>query len=84
MEQMRTVLDRARQHGELRPGVPLDLACAVVVGPMFLYCLSRLAGGGLQLPEDVAAEFTRVILGGIGATTGLSTCLSTSTHTRTA
>jgi AcrR family transcriptional regulator len=68
LEQMRTVLARARQRGELRPDVPVDLASAVVAGPLFLYYLSLLAGGGLQLPTDVAAAFTRVILGGIGAT----------------
>ena len=70
LEQMRAVLDRARQHGELRPGVPVDLACAVVAGPLFLYYLSLLAGVGLRLPKDRAGSFTRVILEGIRATNG--------------
>jgi AcrR family transcriptional regulator len=68
LEQMRTLLNRARQRGELRPDVSIDMASAVVAGPLFLYYLSLLAGGGLQLPRDVSAAFTRLILRGIGAT----------------
>lgn len=68
LEQMRTVLGRARQRGELGPGVPVDLACAVVAGPLFLYYLSLMAGGGLEVPEDVPAALTRLILRGIGVT----------------
>ena len=66
MDQLRAVLDRARARGELRAGVPTDVACALVAGPLFLYYLTLLAGFELDLGGDLAAQFTRLILDGIG------------------
>ncbi|HEY1206580.1 MAG TPA: TetR/AcrR family transcriptional regulator [Bryobacteraceae bacterium] len=65
MVQLRAVLERARARGELRAGVPTDAACALVAGPLFLYYLALLAGAELDLPGDLAAQFTRLILDGI-------------------
>ena len=66
MDQLRAVLERARARGELRAGVPTDVACALVAGPLFLYYLTLLAGFELDLGGDLAAQFTRLILDGIG------------------
>ena len=66
MEQLRALLERARARGELRAGVPTDVACALVAGPLFLYYLTLLAGFELDLGGDLAAQFTRLILDGIG------------------
>ena len=66
MEQLRAVLERARGRGELRAGVATDVACALVAGPLFLYYLTLLAGFELDLGGDLAAQFTRLILDGIG------------------
>ena len=68
MDQLRAVLERARARGELRADVPIDLACSLVGGPLFLYYLALLSGAGLDLPGDLAAQFTRLILGGIATT----------------
>ena len=65
MDQLRAVLERARARGELRAGVPTDVACALVAGPLFLYYLTLLAGFELDLGGDLAAQFTRLILDGI-------------------
>jgi AcrR family transcriptional regulator len=66
MKQLRTVLERARARGELRAGVPTDVACALIAGPLFFYYLTLLAGAELDLPGDLAAQFPRLILDGIG------------------
>ncbi len=67
MEQLQTVVERARARGELRPGVPSAVACALIAGPLFLYYLALLAEFEMDLPNDLATHFTRLILSGIGA-----------------
>ena len=66
MEQLRTIIERARARGELRRGVSTDAACAMVAGPLLLYYLSLVAGARLELHGDLAAQLTRLILGAIG------------------
>ncbi len=67
MEQLRAVVERARARGELRSGVPVEIACALIAGPLFLYYLALLAEVKMDLPDDLAAQVTRLILRGIGA-----------------
>lgn len=67
MEQLRAVVERARARGELRSGVPVEIACALIAGPLFLYYLALLAEVEMDLPGDLAAHVTRLILRGIGA-----------------
>ncbi len=67
MEQLRAVVERARARGELRSGVPAGMACALIAGPLFLYYLALLAEFEMDLPNDLAAHFTRLLLCGIGA-----------------
>ena len=43
------------------------LACALIAGPLFLYYLALLAEVKMDLPDDLAAQVTRLILRGIGA-----------------
>ena len=67
MEQLRALLNRARARRELRSDLPIDLACTLVAGPLFLYYLTILTRARTNLPGDLAAQFTRAILQGIGS-----------------
>ncbi len=67
MKQLRTVVERARARKELRADLPTDVACAMIAGPLFMYYLTLLAEAKLDLPKDLAAEVTRVILRAIAA-----------------
>jgi hypothetical protein len=64
---LRAVVERARGRGELRSGVPVEIACALIAGQLFLYYLALLAEVEMDLPGDLAAHVTRLILRGIGA-----------------
>lgn len=65
MEQLRALLERAKTRRELRPNLPIDLACAMIGGPLFLYYLALLAEAKVELPGDLPSQLTRVILAGI-------------------
>jgi len=65
MEQLRTLVKRAKARGELRAEVPIDVACAMIAGPLFLYYLTLLADAEVDMPRDLAKRLTRTILGGI-------------------
>jgi hypothetical protein len=67
LEQLRAVVERARARGELRAGVPTEMACALIAGPLFLYHLVLLADVEMPLPNDLPAHLTRLMLRGIGA-----------------
>lgn len=75
MEQLRAVLERARARGELRSEAPIDVACALVAGPLFLYYLTLLAGYELDLGGNLAGQFVCLILEGIGKRTTRSPAL---------
>jgi len=65
MAQLRTLLERARARQELRTDLPIDLACAMIAGPLFLYYLTLLAEAEVDLPHSLAQQLTQAILGGI-------------------
>ena len=67
LAQLRAVLERAQVRGELRPDVPIDVASALIGGPVFLYYLTLLSGAEFDLTNDLADQFTRLVLKGIGA-----------------
>ena len=67
LAQLRAVLERAQARGELRRGVPLDLAGALITGPVFLYYLTLLSGAEFDLTNNLADQFARLVLEGIGA-----------------
>lgn len=67
LTQLRAVLERAQARGELRPGVPIDVASALISGPVFLYYLTLLSGAEFDLTNNLADQFTRLVLEGIGA-----------------
>ena len=65
IEQLRAIVERARRRKELRADLSTELASAMIAGPLFLYYLALLAEAEVDLPTDLPAQLTRVILGGI-------------------
>ncbi len=65
IEQLRAIVERARLRKELRADLSTELASAMIAGPLFLYYLALLAEAEVDLPTDLPAQLTRVILGGI-------------------
>jgi AcrR family transcriptional regulator len=65
LEQIRGLVERSRERGELKAGLPTDLASAMIAGPLFLYYLVILAEAELDLPSDLVEALTNAILGGI-------------------
>jgi AcrR family transcriptional regulator len=61
IEQMRAIVERARTRGELRAGLPTDIACAMVAGPLFLYYLTLLVGVEVRLSRDPVGQLTRAM-----------------------
>jgi len=66
LEQLRVLVARARLRGEVRSDVELDVAGAVIAGPLFLYYLTLFAEVDVNLPNDTAEQLTQAILSGIG------------------
>ncbi|MEV6111702.1 TetR/AcrR family transcriptional regulator [Streptomyces sp. NPDC052109] len=56
------VLRRARENGELRPDVDLDLANDMFVGPMLVRSIMR---PDADLPEDLAEQIVDTVLEGL-------------------
>ena len=54
LEELRGLVRRAHARGELRRGLAVDLACATIAGPLFLYALAFLAGAKLEFEGDLA------------------------------
>jgi len=65
MEQMRALLERARVRRELRSDLPVDLASALIAGPLFLYYLALLVEAEVDLPRNLPTQLARAILVGI-------------------
>jgi|CZKL01.1.fsa_nt_gi AcrR family transcriptional regulator len=65
MEQLRALLERAKARRELRSDLPIDVACAMIGGPLFLYYLALLAEAEVDLPSNLPSQLTRAILSGI-------------------
>ena len=65
MEWLRALLERAKVRKELRSDLPIDIACAMIAGPLFLYYLALLAEAEVDLPGDLVSQLTHVILKGI-------------------
>ena len=65
MAQLRILLERARARKELRSDLSIDLACAMIAGPLFLYYLTLLTEAEVNLPRGLAQQLTQAILGGI-------------------
>ena len=65
LRQLRAIVLRARDRGELRADLSVDVACGVIAGPLFLYYLALLAGTEVGLSADPVGKLTRAILGGI-------------------
>ena len=65
LEELRGLVRRAHARGELRRGLAVDLACATIAGPLFLYALAFLAGAKLEFEADLARGLSRAVLGGI-------------------
>jgi len=63
LEQLRCLIERACARKELRAGLPTDVACAMIAGPLFLYYLTVLTE--LDMPRNLADQLTRSILSGI-------------------
>jgi AcrR family transcriptional regulator len=65
LEQLRQVIDRARQRGEIAQDLSTDAVCAVIAGPLFLYYLVLLAKADIKLDGDAAEQISRLIMDGI-------------------
>ena len=65
MDQLRGLVTKARDRGELLPDLAIDVACAIIAGPLFLYYLTLLAQADLALPADLVEHLTRSILRGV-------------------
>jgi AcrR family transcriptional regulator len=63
LEQLRGLVERARVRKELRADLPTDVACAMIAGPLFLYCLALLTE--VRMPSNLTDQLTRSILSGI-------------------
>jgi AcrR family transcriptional regulator len=69
LRQMRALVERARARHELREDIPVEIAAAMIAGPLFLYLLVLLVDDDVRWPAHRSEEFTRAILHGIGAKT---------------
>jgi AcrR family transcriptional regulator len=63
LEQLRSLIERARARKELRANLSTDIACAMIAGPLFLCYLALLAE--VEMPDNLADQLTRSILSGV-------------------
>ncbi|GAB1815901.1 TetR/AcrR family transcriptional regulator [Mycobacterium sp. MUNTM1] len=68
IEQIHTLIERARRRGEIHPNLDTDVIAMTIAGPVFLYQLSVLTNTDTDLPEDMPDQMIRAILVGISAT----------------
>jgi AcrR family transcriptional regulator len=67
IEQIRGLVERARDRNELRAGLPVDVACAMIAGPLFLYYVTLVAETEVDLSRNPAEQLTRAILNGVAS-----------------
>jgi AcrR family transcriptional regulator len=67
LDQLRCLVERARNRGELRPGVSTDIVCTMIAGPLFLYQVVIITEAKVDLPDNLVDEITSAILGGIAS-----------------
>jgi AcrR family transcriptional regulator len=65
LEQLRSLVERARARKELRADLPTDVICAMIAGPLFLYYLTLLTEAKVDTSSDLAEQLTRAILIGV-------------------
>jgi AcrR family transcriptional regulator len=65
--QIRVLLDRARDRNEIDRSVSSEAAAAMIAGPLVIYHLALLAEPEMTWPDNLAEEFTRRVLVGIGS-----------------
>lgn len=63
--QLRVLVERARARKELRKDLPIDVACMMIAGPLFLYYLACLSEMELDVSGNLTNQLTRTILRGI-------------------
>ena len=62
MDQLRQVIDGARERGEVTSRAPTDVICALVAGPLFLFYLTLLVRLDIRFEEDPADQLVSLIL----------------------
>lgn len=62
LKQLRKLVARAKSRGELRDGLPGDVACIMISGPLLAYYLSLLAETELNLSKRPLEQITAAIL----------------------
>lgn len=62
LAQMTIVVERARGRGELRPGLSVEVAAAMIAGPLFLGALVSLVDTDSRLSEETSEELIGTIL----------------------
>jgi len=65
LEQLRSLVVRARARKEVRAHLPTDVACAMIASPLVLYYLTLLAEAEVALSNNLVDQLTRAILSGI-------------------
>ena len=64
MRPVRTVIERARERGEISNAVPVELLCDVISGPVMIRTLFR----GLDTDPEQMAMVVDTLIGGLGST----------------
>lgn len=65
--QIQVLLDRARDRNEIDRSVSSEAAVAMIAGPLVAYFLALLTEPEMTWPDNLAEEFTRRVLLGIGS-----------------
>lgn len=63
--QLRQLVDRAHARKELRADLPVDIACVMISGPLFVYYLALLAETRLDMSPNITEQLTRAILASV-------------------
>ncbi len=63
LEATRTPIEKAAQRGELRPGIALDVALDLALGPIYV----RTPITGQPIADKFTAEFVDLLLRGVAA-----------------
>jgi AcrR family transcriptional regulator len=62
LKQLRKLVTRAKSRGELRDGVPVDVVCTMISGPLLAYYLGLLAEAELKMSKQPLEQLTAAIL----------------------